>query len=75
MILIKNSLWQYKLFVNSLKAIQAITQASEYAKKTSYSEITIAMFAPFTDESVLNQIATSKTIGNVIVNVVAIGQG
>jgi hypothetical protein len=71
----KKGLIEVKSFVNSLKVRAAITQASEYAQKTSYSEITIAMFAPFTDESVLNQITTSKTIGNVIVSVVAIGQG
>jgi hypothetical protein len=70
----KKGLIEVKSFVNSLKIRAAITQASEYANKTSYSEITIAMFAPFTDESVLNQITTSKTIGNVVVNVVAIGQ-
>jgi len=70
----KKGLIEVKSFVNSLKVRAAITQASEYAQKTSYSEITIAMFAPFTDESVLNQISTSKTIGSVVVNVVAIGQ-
>jgi hypothetical protein len=70
----KKGLIEVKSFVNSLKLRAAITQASEYANKTSYSEITIAMFAPFTDDSVLNQITTSKTIGNVVVNVVAIGQ-
>jgi hypothetical protein len=71
----KKGLIEVKSFVNSLQVRRAITQASEYAKKTSYSEITIAMFVPFTDESVLNQISMSKTIGNVVVNVVAIGQG
>jgi hypothetical protein len=71
----KKGLIEVKSFVNSLKVRAAITQAFEYAEKTSYSEITIAMFVPFTDESVLNQISMSKTIGNVAVNVVAIGQG
>ncbi|ETR65658.1 MAG: hypothetical protein OMM_13909 [Candidatus Magnetoglobus multicellularis str. Araruama] len=72
----KKGLIEVKSFVNSLQIRRAITQASEYAKKHHiYSEITIAMFVPFTDESVLNQISMSKTIGNVVVNVVAIGQG
>ncbi|KPA11284.1 hypothetical protein MHK_008516 [Candidatus Magnetomorum sp. HK-1] len=71
----KKGLIEVKSFVNPLKVNEAMIQASEYAVKTSYSEITIALFAPFTDENVLNQISKSKTISNVIVNIVAIGQG
>jgi len=71
----KKGLIEVKSFVNPLKLNDALIQASEYAGKTSYSEITIAMFAPFTDDEVLNQISMEKTINNVKVNVVAIGQG
>ena len=71
----KKGLIEVKSFINPLKVNEAIIQASEYALQTSYSEITIAMFAPFTDEAILNQISVSKTINNVKVNVVAIGQG
>ena len=71
----KKGLIEVKSFVNPLKVKSAIIQAAEYAKQTNYSEITIAMFAPFTDEDVLNQISVSQTIGNVTVNVLAIGQG
>jgi hypothetical protein len=71
----KTGLIEVKSFVNPLKLNDALIQASEYAKQTSYSEITIAMFAPFTDDEVLNQISMEKTINNVKVNVVAIGQG
>jgi len=71
----KKALIEVKSFVSQLKVKKAMIQASEYAADTSYSEITIAMFAPFNDENVLNQISTSQTINNINVNVVAIGQG
>jgi hypothetical protein len=71
----KKGLIEVKSFVNPLKVNDAIIQASEYALQTNYTEITIAMFAPFTDEEVLNKISVSKTVDNVNVNVVAIGQG
>jgi len=71
----KKGLIEVKSFINPLKLNDALIQASEYAEKTFYSEITIAMFAPFTDDDVLNQISMEKTINNVKVNVVAIGQG
>jgi len=70
----KKGLIEVKSFVNSLKIKDSMIQASNYALKTGYSEITIAMFAPFTDENVLNQISRSKKISDVVVNVVAIGQ-
>jgi len=71
----KKGLIEVKSFVNPLKVNEAIIQASEYALQTNYPEITIAMFAPFTDEDVLNKISVSRTVDNVNVNVVAIGQG
>jgi len=71
----KKGLIEVKSFVNPLKVNEAIIQASEYALQTNYPEITIAMFAPFTDEDILNKISVSKTVDNVTVNVVAIGQG
>jgi hypothetical protein len=71
----KKGLIEVKSFVNALKLRQGIIQASDYAAKTAYSDITIALFAPFTDENVLNQLSTSQTINNVTVHVVAIGQG
>ncbi|KPA12958.1 hypothetical protein MHK_006834 [Candidatus Magnetomorum sp. HK-1] len=71
----KKGLIEVKSFVNPLKVNDALIQASEYALQTSYSEITIAMFAPFNDDAVLNKISISKMINNVNVNVVAIGQG
>jgi len=71
----KKGLIEVKSFVNPLKVKGSIIQASEYALQTNYPEITIAMFAPFTDEDVLNKISVSKTVENVKVNVVVIGQG
>jgi len=71
----KKGLIEVKSFVNPLKVSESMEQASDYAVKTSYSEITVAMFAPFTDEAVLDQISVSRTINHVKVDVVAIGQG
>ena len=71
----KKGLIEVKSFVNPLKVNEAIIQASEYALQTNYPEITIAMFAPFTDEDILTKISVSKTVDYVKVNVVAIGQG
>jgi len=36
------------------EAILARKKSADYAKQTGYSNVTIAMFAPFTDEDVLN---------------------
>ena len=35
----------------------------------------IAMFAPFTDEKILNQLSVSETIDHIDVHLVVIGQG
>jgi hypothetical protein len=71
----KKGLIEVKSFVNALKLREGMIQASNYAAKSTYSEITIALFTPFTDENVLNQLSMSQTINNVSVHVVAIGQG
>jgi len=37
--------------------------------------VTVAMFAPFTDEDALNQISVQEKVDGINVNIVAIGQG
>ncbi|KPA14845.1 ATPase domain protein, prokaryote domain protein [Candidatus Magnetomorum sp. HK-1] len=71
----KKGLIEVKSFVNAYKIKDAVDQAAKYAAKTDYKEVTIAMFAPFTDENVLKQISVQEFIYGVTVNVVAIGQG
>jgi len=66
---------EVKSYVNAYKLKIAMNQAAEYAKQTNHHEVTIAMFAPFTDEDVLQQLSVQKNINGIDVNVVAIGQG
>jgi len=66
---------EVKSFTNAKDAILARTQAAKYARQTGYPSVTIAIFVPFTDETVLDQISVTETINEIIVNVVAIGQG
>ena len=64
-----------KGLVNAYEVKDAKIQAAKYAKKTQHDTITIAMFAPFTDEHVLEQLSVTETIDDILVHVVAIGQG
>ena len=70
----QKGLIEVKSFVNAYEVNDAITQAAKYAKKTGHKSITIAMFAPFTDEHVLTKLSVTEHIDNITVNVVAIGQ-
>jgi hypothetical protein len=71
----KKGLIEVKSFVNSYMLKDSIKQAAKYASKTNHDTVTVAMFAPFTDENVLTQLSVTEIVGNVTVNVVAIGQG
>jgi len=70
----KKGLIEVKSFVNAYEVKESIEQAAEYALKTNHASITIAMFAPFTDENVLSQLSVTESIDDVTVNVIAIGQ-
>jgi len=52
-----------------------VKKAAHYAKQTGYPDVTIAMFAPFTDEDVLNKLSVSEIIDDIHVHLVVIGQG
>jgi hypothetical protein len=71
----KKGLIEVKSFVNAYEVKESITQAAKYASKTNHSSVSIALFAPFTDENVLTQLSRTETIDDVTVTVVAIGQG
>ncbi|ETR66734.1 MAG: hypothetical protein OMM_12412, partial [Candidatus Magnetoglobus multicellularis str. Araruama] len=49
----KKGIIEVKSFTNLKASIRARKQAAAYAKQTAYPDVTIAMFAPFTDEDVL----------------------
>jgi hypothetical protein len=71
----KKGIIEVKSFTNANDAKLARKQAANYAKKTGYPDVTIAMFAPFTDEDVLKQLSARETIDGIDVTVVVIGQG
>jgi hypothetical protein len=71
----KKGLIEVKSFVNAYEVKESITQAAKYASKTNHSSVSIALFAPFTDENVLTQLSRTETIDDITVTVVAIGQG
>ena len=66
---------EVKSFVSSYQILKSMDQAAEYAKSTNNKNVTVAMFAPFPDEDVLEQISRKKIIDGINVEVVAIGQG
>ncbi|ETR65967.1 MAG: hypothetical protein OMM_05849 [Candidatus Magnetoglobus multicellularis str. Araruama] len=71
----KKGIIEVKSFTNLKDSRLARKKAAAYAKQTGYPDVTIAMFAPFTDEKVLNQLSVSETIDNIDVHLVVIGQG
>ena len=71
----KKGIIEVKSFTNANDAKLARNQAAEYARQTGYPDVTLAMFAPFTDEDVLDQLSVRETIDGIDVTVVVIGQG
>jgi len=71
----KKGIIEVKSFTNLKDSILARKQAASYAKQTDYSDVTIAMFAPFTDEHVINQLSVNEIVDGINVHVVVIGQG
>jgi hypothetical protein len=71
----KKGIIEVKSFTNANDAKLARHQAADYAKQTGYPDVTLAMFAPFTDEGILNQLSVHETIDTIDVSVVVIGQG
>jgi hypothetical protein len=70
----KKGLIEVKSFVNAYEVKYSIKQAASYALKTKHDSVTVAMFAPFSDDSVLTQLSVTETVDDITVNVVAIGQ-
>ena len=66
---------EVKSFTNLKDAGVARKQAAAYAKQTGYPEVTVAMFAPFTDKDVIDQLSVNEVIDGINIHVVVIGQG
>ncbi|KPA14421.1 hypothetical protein MHK_005370, partial [Candidatus Magnetomorum sp. HK-1] len=71
----KKGIIEVKSFTNLKASRRARKQAAAYAKQTGYPDVTIAMFAPFTDEHVISQLSVNEVIDGINVQVVVIGQG
>ena len=64
---------EVKSFQSRSRLEKAKLQAAEYARKLGRSEITIALFIPVADETVLARLSGEETVDGVQVTVTAIG--
>ncbi|MCP4629980.1 MAG: hypothetical protein GY850_41705 [bacterium] len=64
---------EVKSFRNQSKAKEARGQAARYAKSLALAGVTLAIFTPSYDKSVLEKLSVKETIDGVTVTVVAIG--
>ena len=71
----KRSVIEVKSFTDTYQAKEAMKQAAAYGKKLEFDSVTVAMFAPFTDQDILAKLSDVQVIENVNVTMVAIGQG
>jgi len=55
----KKGIIEVKSFTNANDARLARKQAADYAKHSGYPDVTLAMFAPFTDEDILKQLLSN----------------
>ena len=69
----KRGIIEVKSFVDAHLAKEARTQAAEYAKQLGLGQVTVAMFVPLSDETVLEKLSVQQVILGVQVTVVAIG--
>ncbi|MEN8217879.1 MAG: AAA-like domain-containing protein [Pseudomonadota bacterium] len=64
---------EVKSFVGSYQIKSDRDQAADYAKNLGISSVTIALFIPVLEETVLEKLSTIKVVNGVEVSVVAIG--
>ena len=68
----KRGIIEVKSFVNAYEAKLARQQAAKYAKQLGMEQVTIAMFIPVDEETVLEKLSQQEMINKVQVTVVAI---
>ncbi|MBF0227475.1 MAG: ATP-binding protein [Desulfobacterales bacterium] len=68
----KKGIIEVKSFQNYPKLVQGKTQSANYAKKMCLDSVTMALFAPFDDESIIEKLSTQEIIDGVKVTVVTI---
>ncbi|MCP4349611.1 MAG: hypothetical protein GY795_29370 [Desulfobacterales bacterium] len=69
----KRGIIEVKSFTNLSEAKEARKQAAKYAKQIGLNAVTLALFIPVEDESVLEQLSGEEDVDGVKVTIVAIG--
>ncbi|MBF0227474.1 MAG: AAA-like domain-containing protein [Desulfobacterales bacterium] len=69
----KKGIIEVKSFIDAYQVKESIAQAANYGKKTGLNEVTVAMFAPFDDETIIEKLSTQEIIDGIKVTVVTIG--
>ena len=69
----QRGLIEVKSFTGAVQLKEARKQAADYAKKCELDAVSLALFAPLTDETVLAKLSTEDIIDRVTVSVTAIG--
>jgi len=69
----QTGLIEVKSFTGALQLKEARKQAADYARKCGLNSVAVALFAPLSDETVLEKLSTQLMIDKVTVTVTAIG--
>jgi len=69
----KRGIIEVKSFVDIYEAKSARKQAAQYAKSLGFEQVTVAMFVPVNDETILEKLSAEEMIEDVQVKLVAIG--
>jgi len=69
----KRGIIEVKSFVDIYEAKSARKQAAQYAKSLGFEQVTVAMFVPVDDETILEKLSAEELIEDVQVKLVAIG--
>jgi len=69
----QTGLIEVKSFTGALQLKEARKQAADYARKCGLNSVAVALFAPLSDETVLEKLSTRLMIDKVTVTVTAIG--
>ena len=68
----KRAIIEVKSFTNNYEAKLARKQAADYAKQLGFQQVTVAMFVPIDDETILETLSTLEIIEDIQVKLVAI---
>jgi hypothetical protein len=69
----KHGIIEVKSFIDMTVTEKAVERAAEYARKLKLNSVTLALFVPVDDESILAKLSQEHRVGDVTVTVAAIG--